>query len=377
MTNIPLVNLARQYERLAADIDHAIRDVCARAEFVLGPAVATFERAFAEYVGVRHCIGVASGADALHLILRGLGVGPGDEVIVPGTTFMASAQAVWCCGAAPVLVDCDERATIDVAAAAAAVTARTKAIMPVHLYGQPADMDPLLALAPAHGLHVIEDAAQAHGAAYHGRSCGSIGTAAAFSFYPGKNLGAYGDAGAITTNDDGLAEQLRLLRNLGSTAKYVYSRMGFNSRLDSIQAAVLSVKLPYLEAWNARRNAVAARYLAAFSGISAVRPIETGAYTTRHAYHLFVLRAGNGQRDRIVQTLQARGIGVVIHYPVAIHQQAGFQPLVNPDWQLSLTERMASEVFSLPLCPDITDEEVQIVIDEVLAAVNASHVTVN
>lgn len=378
MANIPLVNLARQYARLAPEVDRAMHDVCARSEFILGPAVAEFERAFAEYVGVRHCIGVANGTEALHLILRALGVGAGDEVIVPGNTFIATAQAVWCCGATPVLVDCDERATIDVAAAAAAVTARTKAIMPVHLYGQPADMDPLLALARDRGVSVIEDAAQAHGAAYRGRSCGSIGVAAGFSFYPGKNLGAYGDAGAITTSDDGLADELRRLRNLGSSAKYVHSRMGFNSRLDSVQAAVLSVKLPYLDAWNARRNAVAARYLAAFSRISdLVRPIETGAYTTRHAYHLFVLRAANGQRDRIVQTLQARGVGAVIHYPIAIHRQAGFQPLVQPGWRLSLTERMASDVFSLPLCPDITDEEAQIVIDEVLAAVNPSRVTVS
>jgi dTDP-4-amino-4,6-dideoxygalactose transaminase len=378
VANIPLVNLARQYARLAPEVDRAIHDVCARSEFILGPAVAEFERAFAAYVGVRHCIGVANGTEALHLILRALGVGAGDEVIVPGNTFIATAQAVWCCGATPVLVDCDEHATIDVAAAAAAVTARTKAIMPVHLYGQPADMDPLLALARDRGVFVIEDAAQAHGAAYRGRSCGSLGVAAGFSFYPGKNLGAYGDAGAVTTSDDGLADELRRLRNLGSSAKYVHSRMGFNSRLDSVQAAVLAVKLPYLDAWNARRNAVAARYLVAFSGISdLVRPIETAAYTTRHAYHLFVLRAANGHRDRIVQTLQARGVGAVIHYPIAIHQQAGFQPLVQPGWRLSLTERMASDVFSLPLCPDITDEEAQIVIDEVLAAVNPSRVTVS
>ena len=213
---------------------------------------------------------MASGADALHLILRGLGIGAGDEVILPANTFIATAQAVWYAGATPVLVDCDERtATIDVSAVKAAVTKRTRAIMPVHLYGQPADIDPLLALASERGLHVIEDAAQAHGAAYRGKKCGTLGVAAGFSFYPGKNLGAYGDGGAVTTNDDGLAAEIRSLRNLGSTVRYVHQRMGFNSRLDTIQAAVLSVKLPHLDAWNDRRTQVADRYRAALAGHSA------------------------------------------------------------------------------------------------------------
>jgi dTDP-4-amino-4,6-dideoxygalactose transaminase len=373
MTSIPLVNLTRQYEKLAADIDEAIREVCARGDFILGRAVTDFELAFAEYIGAKHCVGVASGTDALHLILRALGIGPGDEVIVPGNTFIATAQAVWCAGAVPVLVDCDEHtATIDVAAAAAAVTARTKAILPVHLYGQPADLDPLLALARTHGLQVIEDAAQAHGAAYKGRNCGTIGAAAAFSFYPGKNLGAYGDAGAITTNDEGLARELRMLRNWGSPVKYVHTRMGFNSRLDTIQAAVLGVKLQYLDDWNERRNELARRYRRTLQAAGTrLRPISEAPWTSRHAYHLFVVRADAVERDRLVQNLQARGIGAAIHYPIAIHQQEGFREAFGRDLRLPVVERLSSEVFSLPLCPDLLDAEADVVMGELMTIVEA------
>ena len=299
MANIPLVNLQRQYQHLAPEIDAAIKGVCERGDFVLGRAVQDFEAAFASCSGARHCISVASGTDALHLILRALGIGAGDEVILPANTFIATAQAVWCCGATPVLVDCDlATATIDPIAVAAAMTPRTKAIMPVHLYGQPADMDPLLALARTRGIHVIEDAAQAHGAAYRGRPCGSMGVAAGFSFYPGKNLGAYGDGGAITTSDDALAGEIRLLRNWGSTVKYVHTRMGFNSRLDTVQAAVLNVKLPHLDAWNARRYQIAEAYRAALAGCATLGIVEQATWTSKHAYHLFVVRALAGRTRR-------------------------------------------------------------------------------
>jgi len=370
---IPLVNLARQYERLAPELDRAIHETCVRADFILGQAVATFETAFAAYLGVRHCIGVASGADALHLILRGLGIGAGDEVILPANTFIATAQAVWYAGATPVLVDCDERtATIDVASVSAAVTNRTRAIMPVHLYGQPADVDPLLALASERGLHVVEDAAQAHGAAYRGKKCGTLGVAAGFSFYPGKNLGAYGDGGAVTTNNDGLAAEIRSLRNLGSTVRYVHRRMGFNSRLDTIQGAVLNVKLPHLDAWNDRRTQVADRYRAALAGHSArLRVIDQANWTSRHAHHLFVVRSLDGRRDGIVRELQARGIGAAIHYPIAIHQQEAFQSLLTGPTRFPVAERLASEVFSLPLCPDMTDGEVQTVLDTLHSVLQA------
>jgi len=370
---IPLVNLARQYERLAPELDRAIHETCVRADFILGQAAATFETAFAAYLGVRHCIGVASGADALHLILRGLGIGAGDEVILPANTFIATAQAIWYAGATPVLVDCDERtATIDVSSVSAAVTNRTRAIMPVHLYGQPADVDALLALASERGLHVVEDAAQAHGAAYRGKKCGTLGVAAGFSFYPGKNLGAYGDGGAVTTNDDGLAAEIRSLRNLGSTVRYVHQRMGFNSRLDTIQGAVLNVKLPHLDAWNDRRTQIADRYRAALAGHSArLRVIDQANWTSRHAHHLFVVRSLDGRRDGIVRGLQARGIGAAIHYPIAIHQQEAFQSLLTGPTRFPVAERLASEVFSLPLCPDMTDGEAQTVLDTLHSVLQA------
>ena len=373
MSNIPLVNLQRQYQQLAPAIDEAIKRVCVRGDFILGRAVDEFEAAFATYVGARHCIGVASGTDALHLILRAHGIGPGDEVIVPANTFIATAMAVWHAGATVVLVDAvEETATIDAAAVERALTGRTKAIMPVHLYGQPANMDPLLALAATRGIPVIEDAAQAHGARYLGRPCGTMGRAAGFSFYPGKNLGAYGDGGAITTNDDGLAGELRLLRNWGSPVKYVHTRMGFNSRLDTMQAAVVQVKLPHLERWNDRRNDIAARYHAALSGLGdRVRAVGVAPETSRHAYHLFVVRSLDGRRDAIVSALQARGIGAVVHYPRAIHQQECVRTLPMVLHPVTASERLASEVFSLPLCPDLTDEEVQVVIDGLMNAIDA------
>jgi hypothetical protein len=258
---IPLVDVRAQHAALAPEIEAALSEVCHRGDFILGRAVDEFEAAFAAYLGVRHVVGVASGTDALHLAMRALGIGPGDEVLVPANTFIATCQAVSYAGATPVLVDCEEStAVLDVALAAGAVTARTRAVIPVHLYGQPADMDGVRALASAHRLSVIEDAAQAHGACWRGRRCGALGTVAAFSFYPAKNLGAYGDGGALATDDAALAEEARLLRNWGSTTKYVHRRLGYNSRLDSLQAAVLGVKLRYLDDWNTERNRLVARY---------------------------------------------------------------------------------------------------------------------
>ena len=353
---IPLVNLQRQYAALATDVDAALAAVCRRGDFILGHAVGEFEEAFASYTGARHCIGVASGTDALHLVLRALGIGPGDEVIIPANTFIATAQAVWCCGASPVLVDCDAgTATMNPAAVQSAITDRTRALMPVHLYGQPADMTPLAAIARAHRLHLVEDAAQAHGASCEGRTCGSIGIAAGFSFYPGKNLGAYGDGGAITTSDDGLAQEVRELRNWGSTEKYVHKRMGFNSRLDTLQAAVLGVKLPHLDAWNARRNEVAIRYRAAFAGDSRVVPIDEAPWTSRHAYHLFVVRVPRSERDRIVRSMHARGIGVGIHYPIPIHRQSAFAGLLAGPASFPVTEALSAEIsLCLSAAPSAT-----------------------
>jgi dTDP-4-amino-4,6-dideoxygalactose transaminase len=349
-----------------------MKEVGRRGDFILGRALDAFEAAFAAYVGVRHCVGVASGTDALHLALRALGIGRGDEVILPANTFIATAQAVWACGADPVLVDCDEHtATIDPAAVREAITPRTKAIMPVHLFGQAANMDSLLALANDHQIAIVEDAAQAHGAAYCNRRCGSMGVAAGFSFYPGKNLGAWGDGGAITTDDDRLAAEIRVLRNIGAPSKYVHTRMGFNSRLDTVQAAVLTVKLADLDRANDRRSEVAARYRAAFERLAPrVQVVSRAPWTTRHAYHLFVVRVPADERDRVAKTLQVRGIGAGIHYPIPIHRQAGFQPLLKERRAFPVTERLAAEMLSLPICADITDAEVTTVIGEFSRAVD-------
>jgi dTDP-4-amino-4,6-dideoxygalactose transaminase len=255
---------------------------------------------------------------------------------------------------------------------ARAITPRTKAIVPVHLYGQPADMDPLMATARAHRLHVVEDAAQAHGAAYRGRPCGSIGIAAGFSFYPGKNLGAYGDGGAITTNDPALAAEIRLLRNWGSTEKYVHRRMGFNSRLDTIQAAVLGVKLHHLAAWNARRVELAERYRSRLAPLSdRLLPIEQAPWTSRHAHHLYVVRSLDGRRDAILKQLQRGGVGAGIHYPIAIHQQEAFKTITHSPGAFPHTERLAAEVFSLPLCPELRDDELETVVTALHRAVEA------
>jgi dTDP-3-amino-3,4,6-trideoxy-alpha-D-glucose transaminase len=370
---IPLVDLKRMHQAIAPEIEGALRDVCANTDFILGRAVDEFERAFAAWLGARHAIGVASGTDALHLTLRALGIGAGAEVIVPANTFIATAEAVSYCGATPVLVDCDPRtATIDVARIEDALTPRTRAIMPVHLYGQPADMDPILALARARHLVVIEDAAQAHGAAYRGRRCGTLGAAAGFSFYPGKNLGAYGDAGAIVTNDDALADEVRLLRNWGSTQKYVHRRLGYNSRLDTLQAAVLGVKLRRLDEWNAERDRLAHRYQKALTALAPdVEVLDVAPWTTAHAWHLFVVRLTRHDRDRVVKRLQADGIGSGIHYPIPIHLQEAYASLARPRAGYPATERLAREILSLPLCPYLGDDGLERVVESLTAALRA------
>jgi dTDP-4-amino-4,6-dideoxygalactose transaminase len=372
--SIPLVNLQRQYQDLGTQIDEAVREVCARGDFILGRAVQIFEESFAQYIGVRNCVGVASGTDALHLILRALGIGREDEVILPANTFIATAQAISYAGATPVLVDCDERtALIDVTKMEAAITARTKALLPVHLYGQPADMDTIFSLASRHNLFVIEDAAQAHGGSYKGRKCGSFGIAAGFSFYPGKNLGAYGDGGAVVTNDDALAGEIRLLRNWGSTVKYVHRRLGYNSRLDTIQASVLNVKLPHLNSWNARRNELAEMYRKGLSELSEnVRLLHVAESTTMHPYHLFVVRLISHDRDRILYELQQDGIGAGVHYPIPIHLQEAYLGMGRPLGSFPVTEQLAREILSLPLCPYLEDSEAELVVESLHERMAAS-----
>ncbi|MBI4353099.1 MAG: DegT/DnrJ/EryC1/StrS family aminotransferase [Candidatus Omnitrophica bacterium] len=376
MKQIPLVNLKAQYEELRPELEAALREVCSRADFILGKEVEEFEKEFAQYVGARYCVGVGSGTEALHLALRALGVGEGDEVVIPANTFIATALAVSCAGATPVLVDCDERtATMDPAEFQKAITPRTKAVMPVHLYGQPADMETVGKIAKARGIKVVEDAAQAHGASYKGRKCGILGDAAGFSFYPGKNLGAYGDGGAVTTDDEGLAEEIRLLRNFGSPRKHVHDRLGFNSRLDSMQAAVLRVKLRRLDRWNKKRNELAGLYRKKLKGMEEfVGLVEKAPFTTVHAYHLFVIRLKRHDRDGVLEALQKSGIGASVHYPVPIHQQRAYQisPSPCPSHRgrgirraggFPVTEELSKEILSLPLCPYLSEGDVERVVE--------------
>jgi len=352
---IPLVNLKRQHEELGEELRRACDRVIDRGDFVLGSEVAAFEEEFAAFCGAKHCIGVGSGLDALVLALRGLGLGPGDEAIVPANTFIATALAVHQVGATPVLVDHDpDTYNLDPRRLAAAITSRTKAVIPVHLYGQPADMDAIGVIAAEHGLAVIEDAAQAHGARYKGRRCGSLGRAAAFSFYPGKNLGALGDAGAVVTSDDGLAEWLRAARNYGSTAKYHHTLRGVNSRLDTLQAAVLRIKLRHLDAWNRTRRELADEYRKCLADANVVLP--TAAENVEHIYHLFVIRCAG--RDALLDHLHEQGIGAGVHYPVPIHKQVAFGRGCIVPRPLTHAGTFCDEILSLPICPYITREEV-------------------
>jgi len=366
---VPFQDIPLQVRSLKAEIDAAIQAVLAHGEFILGPEVAVFERQWAEFCHVPHAVGVSSGTDALHLILRALGIGAGDEVITAANTFIATAEAISYAGAKPVLADCRiEDYLIDPAAVAAAITPRTRAIIPVHLYGQPANMNALAALARHKGLALIEDAAQAHGAALvDGRVCGSLGLAAAFSFYPAKNLGAFGDGGAVTSSDEGLAGKLRLLRNWGSVVKYHHEVQGFNSRLDTLQAAILSVKLRRLGAWNDARRTAAGWYRAALAGCPGLVLPAEAAWTGRHAYHLFVVRLPERDRDAIARELAARGVQTVVHYPVPIHLQKAYADLGLGQGAFPNAEAAARTILSLPIYPEITQAQVGHVADSLRA----------
>lgn len=330
--------------------------------FVLGEQVEAFEREFAEYCGARYAVGVGSGTEALHLGLLALGVEPGDEVITVAFTAVPTATAIWLAGARPVFVDVDPGTyTMDPSQVEDRITPRTKVILPVHLYGHPADLDPLLDVARRHGLGVLEDAAQAHGARYRGRPIGSIGDATAFSFYPTKNLGACGDGGMVTTSDPKLAEKLRLLRNYGQRSRYVHEVQGANSRLDEVQAALLRVKLAKLEGWNAERRRRADEYRARLRGVVVPRE-ESWA---RHVWHLYVVRSE--QRDALQEHLRARGVGTLIHYPTPVHLQPAFRWLGLPEGSLPNTERLAGEILSLPLYPELPLSDVAYVAEQVNA----------
>jgi dTDP-4-amino-4,6-dideoxygalactose transaminase len=356
---IPFLDLKEAYLEIKAELDEAYSRVMNSGWYILGSETSAFEQEFADYCGVRHCIGMGNCLDALHLILRAYEIGEGDEVIVPANTYVATWLAVNYAGAAPVPVEPVERTyNIDPRRIEDAITPRTKAIIAVHLYGQPAQMRPIREVAERHGLKVIEDAAQAHGAGYEGRRAGALGDAAGWSFYPGKNLGAYGDAGAVTTDDDALAGRLRELRNYGSRVKYYNSRKGFNSRLDEMQAALLRVKLKYLDEWNARRLKVAATYLEHLEGAGLVLPIV--AEGAEPVWHQFVVRSP--RRDELQEHLKRAGVQTLIHYPVPPHLQEAYGEMALTKGSFPLTEAIHGEVLSLPIGPHMPESNLSRII---------------
>jgi dTDP-4-amino-4,6-dideoxygalactose transaminase len=360
---VPFVDLRAQHAPLNEAIERAFREILARGDFIMGAAVERFETEYASYIGARHAIGVGTGLDAIELALRAFEVGPGDEVITPANTFIATVLAIMAVGARPVFVDMDAATYgIDVGAIDAAITSRTKAIVPVHLYGQPVDLDGVMAVARRHNLVVIEDAAQAHGARYKGRRAGSIGHAAAFSFYPSKNLGALGDGGMITTSDDRAAARLRLLHNYGQRVKYYHSIPGTNSRLDTLQAAVLSLKLPHLDGWNAARRTHADAYTARLQG-HVTTPVASN--DVEHIYHLFVIQTP--ERSALEQRLKARQIQTGIHYPVPAHLQEASAPLGYKAGDFPVTEAAAPRLLSLPMFAELSESQIDYVADAVRA----------
>jgi len=365
---VNFVDLKAQYLTIKDEMDAAIMNVVENTAFILGPNVANFEKAFALFCQAKHAVGVSSGLEALRMLCEVHGIGPSDEVIVPANTFIATALPVSAVGATPVLVDCDPVTyNIDPGKIAAAITENTKALMPVHLYGQPCDMDALQSIADEHGLTIIEDACQSHGAEYNGKRTGSIGDSAAFSFYPGKNLGAYGDGGAITTNDAETAEKIRTLRDYGQEKKYVHTVKGGNSRLDALQAAVLNVKLKYLDKWNDARRANAERYRKLLANVEEVKtPVEDE--NVRHVYHLFVIEMDN--RDGCLEFLKEREIYAGLHYPIPIHMQKAYSELPYKEGDFPVTEKAAKRILSLPMFAELTEEHIKAVVDGIKEFIN-------
>ncbi len=358
--NVPFLDLKASYLELKEELDEAAQRVMESGWYILGDEVEAFENEFATYCQTKHCIGVANGLDALHLILKGYNIGTGDEVIVPANTYIATWLAVSYAGATPIPVEPNEQTyNIDPTKVEAAITPRTKAIIPVHLYGQPAEMDTINKIAKKHKLKVIEDAAQAHGARYKGKRAGNLGDAAGFSFYPGKNLGAFGDGGAIMTDDDQLADTLRLLRNYGSRVKYYNELKGFNSRLDPLQAAFLRVKLRCLDEWNERRRAIARTYLDNLAE-SLLLQLPFVAEGTEPAWHLFIVRCA--ERERLQHFLRSENVDTIIHYPIPPHLSDAYQRSY-PNQHFLLTEQLASSVLSLPIGPHLSKSGMNRVIE--------------
>lgn len=359
---IPFVDLWRQHEPIEFELTEAITRVIRSSGFTLGEELEDFEREFAAYCGVAFGVGVSSGTDALRLALAASGVGDGDEVVTVPNTFIATAEAISLCGARPVFADIDEATlTMDPAALEAAITQRTKAVIPVHLYGRPAAMDEIMEIAGRYDLKVVEDACQAHGAMYRGRCTGSLGDAAAFSFYPGKNLGAFGDGGIVVTGDEEIAERIRLLRHHGQAAKNVHVEEGLCARLDALQAAVLAVKLRSLDAWNDARRVAAGLYDESLAGLAVLTPqVDTAS---RHVYHLYVLRCG--ARDALRADLTGAGIATGIHYPTPLHLQPAYRRLGYEVGSFPVAERAAAEIVSLPMFPGLRELEIERIADEI------------
>jgi len=359
MSKVHFLDLSAQYQTIRDEITGAIQEVLDSNAFVGGPFVEKFEQAFADLCDCDCGVGVNSGTSALWLTLVALGIGPGDEVITVPNSFIATAEAISMCGARPVFVDVvDLTLTMNPELLQTALTPRTKAVVPVHLYGQPADMDPILEFARSHNLHVIEDACQAHGATYKGRPAGSMGIAGCYSFYPGKNLGAYGEAGAVVTNDSVLAEKIRMLRDHGQARRYYHAMIGWNGRMDGLQAAVLSVKLKHLSNWNNARRENASRYDELLAGVGhIIRPKEMDY--ARHVYHIYALRTRN--RDALRDFLEREGISCMIHYPVPIHLQDAYRSLGLQDGDFPVSERGAREELSLPVYPELGKHQLEYV----------------
>lgn len=363
---IQFMDFNSEYEAIHKEVIGAILLVLKRGWFILGEEVKQFEKEFADYLGVKYCVGVGNGLDALHLILRALNIGEGDEVIVPANTYIATLLAISYAGAKPVLAEPEERTyNINPELIEEAITKRTKAIMPVHLYGLSSDMDPINEIAQDYGLSVIEDAAQAHGAEYKGEKCGSLGTAAGFSFYPTKNLGAYGDGGAIVTNDEEIADKVRLLRNYGSRKKYYNEIKGFNSRLDEIQATILRVKLKYLDEWNAKRRNNAKIYLENINNNIIILPFEPKG--CKHIFHQFVIRCS--ERDNLQKSLKESGIGTLIHYPIPPHMSQAYADMQLPIDAYPIAKQLADSVLSLPIGPHLKVEDIDAVYRKIIAFV--------
>ncbi len=356
---VPFLDLKTQYETIKEEIHNSIIKVCESSAFAGGPFVEEFEKSFAAFCKTKHAIGVGNGTDAIWAVLIALGIGQGDEVITAANTFIATAEAITFCGAKPVFVDVEEKSyNINPGLIEPAITARTKAIIPVHLYGQTCDMDAILSIAKKHNLYVIEDACQAHGAEYKGRMAGSIGAAGCFSFYPGKNLGAYGEGGAIVTNNSELDRKLRMFRDHGQDKKYYHSMVGWNARLDGIQGAVLSVKLRHLEKWNSARRKNASLYTKLLKETKSIgTPYE--AEWAKHVYHIYAVR--NPKRDELIKHLAEKGISCGIHYPVPLHLQKAYEHLGYRKGEFPVAEKLASEQMSLPMFAELTSEQIETV----------------